>query len=228
MVRVARGVAPLLLRRPAAPLGGLRWRPARGAALLAAGGALVGPAWSHGGAAPVSPFGAGARALAGEPACVLALLALALLVAQQGWPRARAAVLAGAAALAAAALLAAFGIAGDFTLELLTLTLACGGLVAWARPLPSSVHAALGASVAAAAMLVSMPAQTADLSFRLVWLAGVVIAAIGLSGNALLLLQALVGRTRGRIKTMLVRVAGSWLATAAVLVLALEWTRRSV
>ena len=196
-------------------------------AIGVAGAAIVGPGWAHGGPASVSPFSAGARALGGEPACVLALLALALLVAQQGWSRARAAVVVGAAALGLAALLAAFGLAGDFTLELLALTVACGGDAAVARPLPAAVYAALGAAVAAAVVLVSMPAQAPDAGFRVAWLAGVLLVAVLVHGNALVLLQALAGRSRGRAAAMLVRVAGSWLATAAVLVLALEWTRCS-
>jgi hypothetical protein len=213
----------------------LAWVPA---IVLAAGTALAPAAWAHGGAAPVNPFSAGARALAGEPACVLALLALALLVAQQGWPQARAATLAGLGALGLAGALAAFGGAADFTLELLALTLACGGLVAWARPLPAAVHGALGAAVAAAVVLVSMPAESPGAGFRLAWLAGVLAVVVLLHGNALLLLQAVVGRggrpasphtadaPRATVRAMLVRVAGSWLATAALLVLALEWSRR--
>jgi hypothetical protein len=188
--------------------------------------AACGAARAHGGAAPVNPFSAGVGALVGEPAGLLALLALALLVAQQGWPHARAAVLGGLAALGGAALLAAVGVSADFTLELLGLALACGALVAWARPLPAAMLGTLGAAVAAAVVLVSMPAETPGPGFRAAWLAGVVAAAAVLHGNAVLLLQAVVGRAAGRVRAMLVRVAGSWLATAALLVLALEWTRR--
>ena len=49
-----------------------------------------------------------------------------------------------------------------------------------------------------------------------------------LFGSTLRLLQLLLGRRPGPVRQMLLRVAGSWLATAALLALVLAGSQRSL
>jgi hypothetical protein len=168
----------------------------------------------------------GLAALLGDPACLLLLGALALWVAQPEPPHLALALRGGAAGLLTGALLALAGVALDLTLPLLGLALLLGALVAWARPLPALCHAALPLLAAGSAVLMLGPALTQPLGFRLAWLAGV-LAALALGFVLVLgLLRALLGRERGAVKRLLLRVAGSWLATAALLAGVLEWSQR--
>jgi hypothetical protein len=196
------------------------------AALLVAAGS----AWAHGAQAPRNPWVEGARSLVQEPACVLLLLALALLLAPLHGPALVRPLQAAAVGLLLGATAALLGAGGDFTLPLLALTLATGALVAWARPIPDAAVALLAAAALAGTVLLLAPPPDRDLAFRLAWLGGVLVVAAALGGNALALLQALLGRKRAKpasqVERLLLRVAGSWLATAALLVLALEWRRR--
>lgn len=200
------------------------------ALLLGAAGA-----WAHGERASGSPFIEGCRAVFAEPACLMVLLASAGLLAQPGQPRAKTALQWALAGLCAGALLVAAAVEIDLTLLLLVLALAMGALVAWARPLPVSLQAALAAAATMGVMLMSAPAaapltasSTASLvGFRLFWVAGAAVTVALLFGNAYALIHALLGRSPGPVKRMLLRVAGSWSAAAALLVLVLEMGRRS-
>lgn len=184
-------------------------------------------AMAHGAQPPRPAWLEGVRSLFGDPASVLVLLVMALLIAQPGQPRMKPALLGGLAGLAVGTLPAAAGLVVDPTLPLLALALAIGGLVAWARPWPPWLHAALAAAVAAGVVLVQVPAEAPSLAYRLAWLAGVIGAIALLFGNTLGAVLALLGRRPGPVRRMLLRVAGSWIATAALLVLVLEGVRRS-
>lgn len=193
------------------------------AVLFAATGARA-----HGEQAPTNPWVEGSRVLFGDPSCLLALAVLALWMAQRHQPNVKATLYAGAAGLAAGTLLAAAGVVRDLTLGLLALTVVIGVLVAWARPWPAALRGTMAAAVAAGVVLMLAPADTASAGYRASWLAGVLLVTVLLFGNTLGLLQVLLGRRPGPVKQMLLRVAGSWLATAALLALALEWSRRSM
>ncbi len=207
---------------------GLRgWRsgPAAGAvALLGAAEA----AWAHGEQAPTSPWVDGATVLFGEPAALLALAVLVLWVAQTPAPRLKPALYGAIAGLAAGTIVAAAGHGQDMTLALLAATLVIGGLVAWAQTGPTLLQPLAAAAVAAGVVLMLAPAETAAAGDRVAWLAGVLLATALLFGLALGLLQLLLGRRPGPVRQMLLRVAGSWLATAALLALVLELSQRSL
>jgi hypothetical protein len=194
-----------------------------GAALFAAAGAQA-----HGEQAPTNPWVEGSRVLFEDPVCLLALAVLALWMAQPHQPNPKAALYGGLTGLVLGALLAAAGFGRDVTLVLLASALVIGVLVAWARPWPAALRAAVAAVVAAGVMLMLAPAETAPAGYRWTWLAGVLLVTVLLFGNTLALLRVLIGRRPGPVRQMLLRVAGSWLATAAVLALALEWSRRSL
>ncbi len=214
----------------------------RGAALAA--WVLVTPAaQAHGERLPGSPWIEGAKSLLQDPSCLLLLLALALLLAQHDALARRRAGPVVVGSLAAGAVAAALGAGADLTLPLLAMTILAGGWVAWARgspqatpesaaaaptqgPWPDIARAALLAVGILGVMLMQAPAETASASERLGWIAGVVLAAALLSGNTLGLVLALLGRRPGLVRRMLLRVAGSWIATAAILVLVLEISRR--
>lgn len=203
----------------AAPAG---WRagPAVSAAALLCG---ADAAWAHGEQAPTSPWVGGSTVLFGDPAALLALAVLALWMAQTHPPRLKAALYGAIAGLAAGTAVAAAGFAQDLTLALFAATLLIGGLVAWARPWPAMLQPAAAASVSAGVVLMLAPAETAAAGDRLTWLAGVLLVTALLFGNTLGLLKVLLGRRPGPVRQMLLRVAGSWLATAALLALALSW-----
>ncbi len=158
---------------------------------------------------------------------MLVLLVIVLLMAQPGQPRMKTGLLGGLLGLGAGLLAALVGLVVDTTLVLLLLALAIGALVAWARPWPAALHAALAAAVGIATVLVQVPAETPSLSYRFGWLAGVQLGIVLLCGNAAILLPALLGRRPGPVRRMLLRVAGSWIAAAALLVLMLELGQRS-
>lgn len=207
------------LRRPKL----LRARCAAALALLPAGAAHA-----HGAAAAASPWIEGIKSLFADPACVLVLLVLVLLLAQPGQPPRRPALVGTGLGLAAGAAGAAAGLVVDTTLALLVLAVGIGALVAWARPWPAALHSALAAAVGTGVLLVQAPAETPDLAYRLAWLAGVLLAVVLLCGNLLNLVLALLGRRPGPVRRMLLRVAASWIAAAAMLVLVLELGRRNV
>ena len=172
----------------------------------------------------------------GEPASLLVLLALALLLTQpfvapnrlssvlnNGL---RAGLKGGLPGLVCGALVAASGLIVDPTLLLYTLAVATGALVAWGRPWPALLRAFIVAIGAGAVVLMLMPASSPDLAFRLLWLGGVLLAVVSLFGCLLGLLRALLGRKPGPVRLMLLRVLGSWSAAAALLAGVLELSRR--
>lgn len=188
---------------------------------LAASGALA-----HGSGPAPQPWVQGGAALFGDPASLMLLIALALLLAQAEPLRSRRVLQAGLAGLLLGALLALAGLAWDLTLPLLAFTLLLGVLVAWARPLPQPLQAALVLAAGGGVVLMLGPAVAEPLGFRLGWLLGVWAAVGLLFANGLGLLRVLLGRRRGAVGRLLLRVAGSWLAAAALLTGALELSRR--
>lgn len=183
-------------------------------------------AQAHGGGAPVSPWMQGGLALFSEPSVLLLLMALVLLQAQSAAPPQRLEWRAGGAGLLLGAGLAVAGVVLDLGLPLLGLALLLGGLVAWARPLPLAVRAGLAAAAGTGAVLMLAPADTPDLAFRLNALLAVLAVVAVTVALGLGLLRALLRRRRGAVALLLLRVAGSWLATAALLAAVLEISRR--
>lgn len=198
-----------------------RRRQAVGAAAL-----LLGPAgaWAHGAAAPRTPWLEGCRALFGDPASLLVLIVMALLMAQPGQRSAqRPAAIGGLAGLSVGSALAAGGAAFDLTVALQAGAVAVGALVAWARPVPAALCAAAAAAAACSVVLtVALAAGAASSGYRIGWLAGVCLSAALVVGNAVVLVRALLGRQPGVVRRNLLRVVGSWSATAALLALMLE------
>lgn len=153
------------------------------------------------------------------PAASAALIVVALLLGQPGWRASRDAVLAFAFALALGLALAAAGHGGHVDVALLVLAAAGGLIVALGRAWPLPL---LGAIAAAAGGGIGLGAATEADAPQLLALAGSFVAAcLGVAAGAWLagLAQQ---RPWGRI---LVRVAGSWMAAAALLVLALLHAR---
>ena len=149
------------------------------------------------------------------PAASTALIVVALLLGQPGWRASRDALLAFAFALALGLALAAAGHGGHVDVALLVLAAAGGLLVAlglpWPLPLLGAIAAAAGGGIGLGAAAEAGTPQLLALA------ASFVAACLGVAAGAWLagLAQQ---RPWGRI---LVRVAGSWMAAAALLVLAL-------
>jgi urease accessory protein len=149
------------------------------------------------------------------PAHVLAIAALALLIGQQGWRRSvpiafSVAVLIGLGAIALAYV-------PKFTEEtLLALTAITGLLVALARPLPQGPGVLLAVAIGLSLALDSPPGALALMQANLTLL--------GTALGAVLLLLALLqgtSRLRHHWQRIGARIAGSWIAASAILVLAL-------
>jgi hypothetical protein len=190
--------------------------------LLVASGAQA-----HGGAREQNPWLEGGQALFADPASLFLLMVLAVFVAQADRTQLKGTLAAGLAGLLLGALLAMAGLVLDLGLFLLTLAFALGLAVAWARPLPLPLYSLPTFAAATGTVLMLAPAVTAGVSFRLAWLTSVVLIATLLFANLLGFVRALLGRKRGPVKHLLVRVAGSWLATAALLAWVLELSRRN-
>ena len=159
-------------------------------------------------------LGGGLAALL-EPTHLIALIVVALLLGQAGWRASRDALLAFAFALALGLALAAAGRGGHADAPLLVLAAAGGLLVSIGRPWPLPL---LGAIAAAAGGGIGLGAAAEAGTPQLLALAGSFVAAcLGVAAGAWLAALAQ-QRPWGRI---LVRVAGSWMAAAALLVLAL-------
>ena len=153
------------------------------------------------------------------PAASAALIVVALLLGQAGWRASRDALLAFAFALALGLALAAADHGGHADAPLLVLAAAGGLLVAIGRPWPLPL---LGAIAAAAGGGIGLGAAAEAGTPQLLALAGSFVAAcLGVAAGAWLAALAQ-QRPWGRI---LVRVAGSWMAAAALLVLALLHAR---
>lgn len=199
--------------------------PAR-ALVLAAGLFAAGGAAAHGEVSAPPPWLAGSRAFFDEPAGGMLVLGLALLLAFPEVRRLGAMAVAGVAGLILGALGSIAGWVSDPTLALLAGALALGGLTAVGRPVPSGVLALLTLAATAALVTLLAPAPTAGLGDRLAWLAGVFLTVALVLGNGVGALRALMGRRPGPVRRLLLRVAGSWVAAAALLVGVLEIGRR--
>jgi hydrogenase/urease accessory protein HupE len=193
-------------------------RHAAGTALLAA---LALPAHAHSPIDGLNDFYAGALHPFASPAQLIALLALALAIGQQAHgvlQAAKAPLLTLAAALALG--LATHRVIGDPLTDRALLVLAAGiGLaVAAQAALPRSAWAVLAAAVALAVGWGSGPGA-ADGAARALALAGTA------AGVLLLVTYVAVMTSAARLPWLriAVRVVGSWLAAAALLVLALSW-----
>ena len=153
------------------------------------------------------------------PAHVLAVAALALLIGQQDWRRSVplayvVAVLIGLGAIAMAYV-------PKFTEEtLLALTAITGLLVALARPLPQGPGVLLASAIGLSLALDSPP-EVLSLKEANLTLFGTAL------GAALLLLALIQGTSRLRHHWQRIgaRIAGSWIAATAILVLALRFVR---
>jgi urease accessory protein len=153
------------------------------------------------------------------PTHLIAVLALGLLIGQQGWSRAvivvyAAAVLTGLGAIALAYV-------PTFAQEgLLAASAMAGLMLALGRPLPDSIGAGLAAAIGLTLALDSPPEA---LSLR--------DANIALAGTAIGLIVALwaVAQISARLhqpwQRIGARIAGSWIAASAILVLALRLVR---
>ena len=153
------------------------------------------------------------------PAHLMAVLALALLIGQQGWGW-------GVAIVYVASVLAGLGaIASAYVPTraaegLLAFAAIAGLLVALGRPLPPFSGWLLGAAIGAAVALDSPP-EAVSLRDANLTLAG---TALGLTIAPMLLVQ---GASRLRLgwQRLGVRILGSWIAASAILVLALRIVR---
>ncbi len=185
-----------------------------------------GAAWAHGEAVAPSPWSAGAGALFGDPPGLMALIALALLVASPGMRRTPGLFAAAAGGWAAGVGAALLGAVPDPTVGLLAAALVLGALVALGRPLPRAVLATAAAGTAMGVASMLAPAPSAPLADQLAWHGGVALVLALVFGNGVGLLRAAMGRTPGPVRRLLLRVAGSWVAAAALLVLVLEIGQR--
>jgi urease accessory protein len=150
------------------------------------------------------------------PSHVLAIVALALLIGQQGWGRGvmAAYIVAVLAGLGAIALALVPTLAEQ---ALLVFAMIAGLLAAVARPLPPALGALLAAAVGLALALDSPP--------EAITLREANLALIGTAlGAAIVLLVLVQGTSRLRRDWQRVgaRIVGSWIAASAILVLALR------
>jgi hydrogenase/urease accessory protein HupE len=190
----------------------------RRAALLACALLLAPQARAHSPIEGIGDFYNGALHPFVSPAHLIALLALGLWLGQQGLMRAKRPLLAFVFALVLGLYL--HRIAGDPDTDrgLLVLTAATGLAVAAARAAPAAVAMVLGAAVGLAVGLASGPANLQGTP-RGVFLAGTFVGA-SLASAYVMAMVTLAQRPWMRIA---VRVFGSWLAAASLLVLALSF-----
>jgi urease accessory protein len=113
--------------------------------------------------------------------------------------------------------LIASAVAFDSQTAILGLSAINGALLAWASPLPPLVPAALVAAGAIALMLDSVPAIV-SVTETLMVLGATVFSATAVFG----LLVVLSGRLKRPWQALGRRIAGSWAAASAILVLALR------
>ncbi|MCX7314840.1 MAG: hypothetical protein NTV56_24830 [Alphaproteobacteria bacterium] len=153
------------------------------------------------------------------PLHIMAMLALGLLIGQQGWRR----VVTAAYATAVAAGLMAIALAyvPRFASEcLLTATVLAGLMLALARPCPGWGGVALAATIGTS-LAVDSPPETISLREANLTLAGIWVGAC----VAVWLVAALSVRCQRTWQRLGIRVAGSWIAASAILVLALRLVR---
>jgi urease accessory protein len=149
------------------------------------------------------------------PAHLTAVVALALLIGQQQWRCVPLFAYAAALIIGLAAIALAY-VPYFAEQVLLALAAATGLLVAWARPLPSTVGTALAAATGLVLALDSPP-EAISISEANVTLLGVALSAMALL-IALACLASLLGRHWQHIG---MRIVGSWIAASAIMVLAL-------
>ncbi len=194
------------------------WRQA-GAACW--GLAAAGPAAAHAPIPGIGVFFSGALHPFIAPALLLSLTAFGLLLGQysQGQlSRVRWALMACVVAMAAGLALHTWGTGLDTDRLLLVCGALAGMSVAFAWRLPASVVLALGGVIGLATGLASMPTGVQGRDWA-VMLAGTVMASCGLPAWV----AAVVSLARQAWLKIAVRVLGSWLAAAALLVLSLSF-----
>lgn len=193
----------------------------RRAALLACALLLAQSAHAHSPIEGIGDFYNGALHPFISPAHLIALLALGLWLGQQGLARAKRPLLAFVLALGLG--LCLHRIAGDPDTDrgLLVLAAATGLAVAVARAVPAAPAMVFGAAVGLAVGLASGPA-TLQGTPRGVSLAGTFVGA-SLASAYVMAMVTLAQRPWMQIA---VRVFGSWLAAASLLVLALSFAAR--
>ncbi len=180
---------------------------------------LAGPAYAHPPPIGIGGFWGGLMHPYFVTAHGAAIVALGLLVGQQGWGRVTPIVFI-AALMAGLGLIWLAAVPRYINEALLVLAVVCGLLVALARPLPEPVGIVFGVLIGVAVGLDSPPEV---LSVRE---ANLMLIGTGL-GASLFLVLAVEGASQlvkpwQRIGA---RVAGSWIAAAAILVLALNFSR---
>jgi urease accessory protein len=180
---------------------------------------LAGPAYAHPPPIGIGGFWGGLLHPYFVPAHGAVVVALGLLIGQQGWGRVTpvAFILALVAGLALIWLAVVPRYANEALLALAALT---GLLTAWGRPLPELVGIGLGALAGIVVGLDSPPevlsVREANLMLIGTWLGGSLFLVLAAEGGSMLV------KSWQRIGA---RVAGSWIAAAAILVLALNFSR---
>lgn len=185
--------------------------------MLAALSLAAGPASAHGSSKSLGVFFSGVIHPLLEPAHLVALVALCLLLGQRGMEAAKPALLAFGAALLLGVMAAGFGWRPQPEPLLLACAAAAGVGAAAALPrLPSVVGIGLGVLVGAG---IGLSSVGDGMSGGAMWggLLGTALGGITWLVNGVML----VGTVRKPWTAILVRVAGSWAAACAVLVLAL-------
>lgn len=188
-------------------------RLALGLALL-----LLGPrAHAHGSVQGLGDFMGGFLHPLFEPAHIVALLSLLLLMAQRGMRASNPTLLSLAAATATGLAAATMGFSVPTDTALLVAAALTGLAVVVARPLPQSLHLLLAAGIGLGIGLGSNPESLQGAS-RYAALAGTWLGAClyPISGATLL------EECKRPWVTVLIRVVGSWMVAASVLVLALQ------
>ena len=182
------------------------------AALLA----MSGEAFAHGSIQGIDHFSGGLLHPLVEPAHLIVLVALGLLVGQRGIARSEVALFAFAVGVMGGLLGAALGWSVDLEVALLVAASLSAGLVATALALPGIVYAGVAGLLGAGIGTGSNPEG---------FTGGALLAALagaGLGANLWLLsIAAIVSSLKRPWLRILVRVVGSWACASSVLVLAL-------
>lgn len=204
------------VHRGHAPSSESRRRRGRHAAAFAALLAAAGDAAAHGSAQGLGTFFGGTIHPLIEPAHLIALVTLGLVIGQRGPDANRGSLFAFAAALAAG--LAAAGLGWPFATDVLVLSVAAlaGLVVAASLALPRAVVATVGGALGIGVGLGSAP-ESASGGALVATLLGTEVGAI----VWLLNVVALVSSLKQPWLLILVRVVGSWATASSVLVLAL-------
>lgn len=179
--------------------------------------ALCGRAQAHGSVRGLGDFFGGFVHPLVEPAHLVALVALLLLVAQRGVRASTATMVALAAGSAAGLAVAAGGWPAPSEIPLLVVAALTGLIVTVARAGPGALHLAIGAAVGLGIGVGSAPEDLQGAS-RWVSLAGTWLGTCMLVASGATLLEEL----RRPWVPVLTRVVASWMTATALLVLALH------